>query len=139
MPIDLFMVFYLDWRKLLLKAEVIQFLDETKAFLNAFSRDLPNPYYTGLEIKLSRLQELATHEAGLSLQICESTASLRFEHSRSSQPDLNFVIIEGHEERTVELLSAVNDCYNFQWVPNRKMYSGLKSFIFKLLRLAICK
>lgn len=98
------------------------------------TRELPNPYYAGLEVPVIRLQELASEERDLSLRICENIATLHFEHSRSSMPDLNFVLITRQEEQFVEILTAVNDGYNFQWVPDRKMYSKLKVFLYKLLR-----
>ena len=87
-----------------------------------------------MEITVNRLQELVACESGLSLQISGGVATLHFADSRSSKPDLNLVVIERQENLYVEILSGVNDGYNFHWVPNRKMNPKLKFLLFKLIR-----
>ena len=98
------------------------------------TQNVPNPFITGTEISLSRLQELASREPGLIFHSSSDSVTLRFEDSRSSLPDLKMLIYVRDEEKYVELLSSVQSCYNPSWVPDRKMNSKLKWFIAKLVR-----
>lgn len=109
-------------------------LDQTKLFISAFTQLVPSPYNSGLEFPVSRLQELVRRETGMSIQICGQTATLRVESSRSSMPDLILMIKIQNEVSYVEILHAVQECYNFHWVPDRKMNVKLKNFLFRILR-----
>ena len=103
-------------------------------FIENVTRDVPNPFISGTELTVSRLQELCSGVTGLLLHISAETVTLRFEDSRSELPDLQFAIFKKYDDNYVELLSAVTSGYDPNWVPTRQMRSKTKRLVYKLLR-----
>ena len=113
---------------------IITYLDDVKSFMKGFSTEVPNPYENGSLMTLNRLQELVGQENGINIYQSEGTVSLRLVDNNRPTPDLNFVLIEKNGEQYVDLISTVCNCYDENWMPDRKMKPKIKWFIAKAFR-----